>query len=337
MIIDCNRMEAPKKKRRLVESPEMKPPFKVETLEDLLDLAWNYRGDSYDWFSLWRLIPPLTKLQRMVGMESLKKSIVDHIIYCVQKLHEKNGKMNDKELLHTVIYGPPGCGKSTVAHILAEIYCGLGILPTDNIIVAGKEDFIGKYIGHSESKTTALLKKALGGVLFIDEVYSLGYSGNGKTDSFSKVIIDLLNRFLSEHQGEFICIIAGYKKDINESFFAVNKGLRRRFPIRFEIKGYTPTNLLDMFKQKIKENGWKLEDNTVGVKFFEKNKKHLKFFGGDIENLLSACKKAHSRRIFGTLSEKKLLTNKDVISGLKIFLENSDEGESNAYEHLMYM
>lgn len=330
-------MEKPKKKRRLIESPEIKPPFKVETLDDLLNLAWNYRGDAYDWFSLWQLIPALTKLQRMVGMESLKKSIVDHIIYCVQKLHEKNGKMSDKELLHTVIYGPPGVGKSTVAHILAEIYCGLGILPTDNIIIAGKEDFIGKYIGHTESKTTALLKKALGGVLFIDEVYSLGYAGNGKTDSFSKVILDLLNRFLSEHQGEFICIIAGYKKDINESFFGINKGLRRRFPIRFEILDYTPAEFLEMFRRKVQENGWKLEENAVDIKFFEKNKKHLKFFGGDIENLLSACKKAHSRRIFGTTFVKKLLNNKDVSGGLKIFLENTDAGESNAYKHLMYM
>ncbi len=225
---------------------------------------------------------------------------------------------------------------STVAHILAEIYCGLGILPTNNIIVAGKEDFIGKYIGQTEPKTIALLKKALGGVLFIDEAYSLGYAGSsGKTDSFSMVIINLLNRFLSEHQGEFICIIAGYKEDIERSFFAVNKGLRRRFPVRFEILDYTPSDLFEMFRRKVCDNGWELTKEAVNIKFFEKNKRHLKFYGGDIENLLSYCKRAHSRRIFGTEAQRKLLNKKDIKVGLGAFLKNCSSDEDITQRYFM--
>lgn len=305
-------MERPLKRRKVPA---------IKNLEDLIQFALKYRGNEYDWYTLWKLAFPLNKLQNMVGMNSLKERIVDQVIYCIQNLHQRG--LNDREMLHTVIYGPPGVGKSTVARILAEIYASLGIFPTSKVVVAGKEDFIGRFIGHTEPKTKALLESALGGVLLIDEAYTLGYSQNGSPDSFSKVIIDLLNRFLSEHQGEFICIIAGYREDIEKHFFGVNKGLRRRFPIVYEIKDYTAKELMEIFERMCRQQGWKM--SSKNVKFFEKNKSHFQFFGGDMATFLGCCKRAHGRRIFGTTSPKRLLKTSDLKEGVRIFLKNQPE------------
>jgi len=315
-------MEAPRKKRRLDSQ------FDVRTLDDLIHLALNYKGNLYNWYTLWKLALPLSKLKKMVGMETLKKSVVDQVIYCIQDLHKKSGDIHDRELLHTVICGPPGCGKTTVSKILAEIYCALGILPTSKIVVAGKEDFIGPYIGQTEPKTMRVLNSALGGVLFIDEAYSLGYSGrSGTPDSFSKVIMDLLNRYLSEHQGEFICIIAGYREDLEKYFFSANKGLERRFPITYNIEGYSAKELLEIFIKKVEAGNWSLDQNAVNVGFFERNKKHFKYYGGDMEVLFGYCKRAHSRRIFGSSKERKVLTKKDLERGMTQFLKNNNRGQ----------
>lgn len=307
----------PKKKRKLISSPE-KVSFQINTLEDLLDFAWTYDRDDLgiDWFTLWTMIPYLTQLNNMIGMQSLKTKIVEQIIYYIQNLHNK-----DKDILHTVICGPPGVGKTTVAKILANIYCHLGILPTDKVTIAGKEDFVAEYIGQTEAKTTKLLKDSLGGVLFIDEVYTLGYSSknNGKPDSFSKIAIDILNRFLSEYQGEFICIIAGYENDIEESFFSVNKGLRRRFPIKYKIDSYTPLELLQIFRKMVIDNEWKLSKRKRVEELFQKNKDLFSFGGGDMEVLLTCCKNAHAKRIFGTSSLRKYINSKDLEEGFKIF------------------
>ena len=110
------KLSPPRKKWK--SSYNVYPPFKLDTIQDLLYLAWNYRGDALNWFTLWKLIPSLTELNAMIGLESLKQSVIDIILTQVQGLRNtKNGGM-----LHTVLYGPPGVGKTSCAHILAKIY-----------------------------------------------------------------------------------------------------------------------------------------------------------------------------------------------------------------------
>lgn len=328
------------KKRRWRNRPVLEPPFQVENLKDLLYIAWNYQGDAFDWFTLWSMIPCLTELDRMIGMKKLKQGILDLILYYLQGLHKRNGEIGEGDMLHTVLCAPPGCGKTTCAHILAKIYCRMGFLKTDKVVVAKRSDFVGKFIGHSESKTMKILESALGGVLFIDEAYSMGQS-NDRTDSFAKASIDLINQFLSEHKNEFVCIIAGYEKELNECFFATNPGLRRRFPWTFHIEPYSGDDIDQMFHQRVKRDGWKLSPDAYQEGFFEQKKDMFPYFGGDIENLFTCCKTAHARRIFGFTEGKKTINSEDFKRGFDLYKKfkssDKDPGEMSSSARMMYM
>lgn len=308
----------PKRKRITREEPKkFVPPFCIDSLEKLIDFAWNYKGDNVDWFTLWKLIPVLEELNDMVGMKKLKSDIVNLIMYYTQGLHisyDANGKRVDEgDMLHTALMGPPGCGKTSVAHILTKIYSSLGFLSKGHVTVVKRTDFIGKFVGHSEHQTAKLLEKCKGGVMFIDEAYNLGSPGD-KDCTFSSAALNELNAFLSENKNDFICIIAGYKKDLETSFFSVNPGLSRRFPWRFEIENYSKDEYIEIFRRIVIRNRWKIKE--IPEKMFEQKFENA---GGDMENLFSKCKIAHTKRIFGQSSnENRLLTRDDIEQGFKM-------------------
>ena len=118
-------------------------------------------------------------------------------------------------------------------------------LENDNFITATRSDLVAKYLGQTADKTQKVIDSALGGVLFIDEAYSLG--NQEQRDSFSKECIDTINENLTEKKTDFICIIAGYKDEIESCFFSYNSGLERRFPVRFTIEEYKPEELYLIF------------------------------------------------------------------------------------------
>ena len=329
--------EVPKKfrKRNLRDSPEMNPPFDLKNVKDLLHIAWNYKGDEFDWFTLWNMIPELQELDNLVGMNDVKEKIIDLILYYIQGLHMNGDEMTESDVLHTMLCGGPGTGKTTLAHIFAKLYCKMGFLPTSNVVVAKRSDFIGKWIGHSESQTTEILESSLGGVLFIDEAYSMGQED--RPDSFSKASIDLINSFLSENSGEMICIIAGYERELETCFFNMNPGLKSRFPWKFTIESYGAGDLLEIFIRKVRTEKWKLGNGSVDKNFFAKHLNHFPFFGRDIANFFTFCKTAHSRRIFGTIETKKLLTKQDIERGIISFSKKGKKPEPSDAEKSMYI
>lgn len=312
----------------------------IHSLTDLLTLAKRYgtfennKKTNINTKILYDLIEPLEKINKIVGMDDIKNMIVDLILTAMQELYDS------KTLFHTVITGPPGVGKTMLAKLLGEIYLRVGILKNTEYIfkIAKRSDLVGKYLGHTALKTQELIDSCTGGVLFIDEVYSLG--NEEKKDSFSKECIDTINLNLTE-KDNFICIIAGYPDEIENCFFSVNPGLKRRYPFRYDIKGYTYEELTEIFISKIDESGWQLNiDKTNLLEFFKKHNNKLQYFGGDIDTLIMNCKTCHSRRIFGRSENlRKIVTYVDIECGFNKLLDHKDKDnkEKNNHIHSMYI
>ena len=190
------------------------------------------------------------------------------------------------------------------------------------------------YLGQTAVKTRKFLDSCLGGVLFIDEVYSLG-PGQKDKDSFSKEAIDTICSYLSEHKNDFCCIIAGYEKEIKKCFLSVNSGLERRFPWVHLIDEYDEENLAEIFLKLVSEINWTLHEDVNKnflINFFRENKDNFKNFGGDIETFITKIKMSHSKRIFSLGKEFKfIITNDDIYKGLemtkKFRLNNNNENK----------
>lgn len=262
---------------------------------------------------------PLIELNNMIGMHNLKKNILDQILYYLQDLH-----LLGNDFMHTVIYGPPGTGKTEIAKIIGKIYTKMGILKSGVFKKVTRSDLVSGYLGQTALKTRDVIKECLGGVLFIDEAYALG--NPEKRDSFSKECIDTLCEALSNHKDELMVIIAGYESELKSCFFSYNQGLDSRFTWRFKTDEYKAEDLMSIFLKKTKDISWKIED--LETSWFEKNMDYFKFYGRDIEVLLSKVKIAHSRRIFGKpKEERKKIEKIDLDNGLKIFLDNDEVKE----------
>lgn len=324
------------------------PP--IECIADLVKIG---RGVTFyknlDILSLWKITPHLEQLDEMVGLQSLKESIFLQVLYYLQGLHRKPKRRRQSEsaassapadeentdYLHTMIYGSPGTGKTTIAKIIGSIYVGLGVLSKTGVFkVAYRDDFISGYAGQSALKTRALLESCIGGTLFVDEIYSLAAT-NPEHDQFSQEAINILTAFLSEHKNDFCLIGAGYEDSVKQNLFSLNKGLKRRFPWVHRIETYTPVEMAQIFFKLLADSGW---DHRLDVEWLarliETNRDLFPCFGGDIETFLSKCRVFHSKRVF-TLSakDKYILIDKDVMTALEYLkgMAPSDTGHLIMY------
>ena len=285
---------------------------------------FNEKKYTLDINKIINLIDPLIKLKRIIGMKKVKKQIIDMILYYIQ-----NFENTSSDMLHTSIEGPPGVGKTKLGRILAQIYSALGIIPSKRFMRVRRTDLIGKYLGHTAHKTQEIIDEAEGGVLFIDEAYSLG--DNENRDSFSKECIDTINQNLTEKKKNLIVIIAGYSEQLDKTFFALNEGLKRRFPFRFTIDGYDEKEMTDIFYSKIKKINWRLNidlDRTYLENFYKINKDKFKNYGGDIETLVMNCKMTHASRVIGkNYIHKKIIIKEDLEKAFERFTNNKNKKE----------
>ena len=310
----------------------------INNINDLLKIIETYPNDKYteyniDIEALHKIKIPLNELQNMIGMKALKENIVDQIIFYIQNLHTINSDIKGNDFMHTVIYGPPGSGKTEIAKIIGSIFSKMGVLSKGTFKKVTRADLIAGYLGQTALKTRDVVKEALGGVLFIDEAYALG--NEEKRDSFSKECIDTLCESLSDHKDNLMVIVAGYETDLNNCFFNYNQGLNSRFTWRFKTDEYTGDDLYKIFLKKVIDGGWSIaEESKIDTKWFEKNKSHLKFYGRDVETLFAKTKIAHSRRVFCLdKSVKKILILKDLDKGLEIYLRNEDSKNKEKERH----
>jgi hypothetical protein len=307
----------------------------IQSLDDILKIInENEYDEAFEYNinlkALTAIRTEVEELNNMVGMSVFKQSIINQILYFIQDLHKDNssqcgGRGDGGDFKHTVIYGPPGTGKTEVAKILGKMYSKIGILKNNTFRKTTRSDFIAGYLGQTALKTRALIEDCLGGVLFIDEAYSLGNIHNN--DCFSNECIDVLCEALSDHKNDLMVIIAGYENELNTQFFTMNSGLSSRFIWRFHIDNYTTGELLLILKKKVEENGWNFAENP-SFKWLEDKKETFPNFGRDMELLFFYIKISHGRRIYGKEAEiRKMITLDDLDNGYKMFVANSKNKE----------
>ncbi|MGG1671448.1 AAA family ATPase [Paenibacillus sp. NRS-1783] len=180
-------------------------------------------------------------MDEMIGLEKVKDLVYEiYALIQIQKLRNEEGLKSNSQVYHMIFKGNPGTGKTTVARIASKLLNKMGILSKGHLIEVERADLVGEYIGHTAQKTRDLVKKAMGGILFIDEAYSLARGGE---KDFGKEAIDCLVKVMEDRSDDLIIILAGYPDEM-EMFLRTNTGLPSRFPIQIDFQDYTVDELM---------------------------------------------------------------------------------------------
>lgn len=214
------------------------------------DKEFNEDNDSR---SLSELLDDLNKL---IGLKKVKAQVNDLIAFhTVQMLREKQGLRSQKRTMHLAFMGNPGTGKTTVARIVGRIYKQIGLLSKGHFMEVSRTDLIAGYQGQTALKVKKVIDKAKGGVLFIDEAYSI--TENDHSDSYGRECLTELTKALEDYRDDLVVIVAGYT-DLMAHFFESNPGLKSRFNTFIEFPDYTAEELSEIFAKLCAENDYKL-------------------------------------------------------------------------------
>ncbi|HKD99243.1 MAG TPA: right-handed parallel beta-helix repeat-containing protein [Micromonosporaceae bacterium] len=241
----------------------------------------------------------LAQLDAMVGLAGVKaevRALIDEIQ--VNEWRRAAGLAVGATSNHLIFTGAPGTGKTTVARLYGELLRALGVLPDGNFKEVARRDLVGQYIGHTAEKTNAVFEEALGGVLFIDEAYTLSRSSGGSAD-FGREAIDTLVKLMEDHRDEIAVIVAGYTNEMLE-FLDANAGLASRFAKTLEFENYSPDELV-LIVNRIARNddyllGYGLDDALR--EWFGRIERDQNFGNArEARRLLEGMRKAQSGRL----------------------------------------
>lgn len=200
----------------------------------------------------------MAQLNSLIGLDEIKKDVESLIGFVkMQKMRQEIGMQSVPVSLHLVFSGNPGTGKTTVARILAGLYREIGILEKGHLVEVDRSDLVAGYVGQTAIKTQEKIQEAMGGVLFIDEAYTLTKDGN----DFGQEAIDTLLKAMEDNRDSFVVIVAGYK-DLMEVFINSNPGLRSRFNKYFNFQDYTSDELIRIFENMCEKYEYTYDDET---------------------------------------------------------------------------
>lgn len=227
---------------------------KAETIEDIP--IYDENGNKVS--SLNQL---LGELEELVGLSIVKEDVLSLVhLQEINKLRKKRGFKTIPISKHLVFVGNPGTGKTTVARLIGQLYHAMGILSKGQLIETDRSGLVAGYVGQTALKTKEVIDNALGGILFIDEAYTLSPKDGG--NDFGQEAIDTILKAMEDYRDDFVVIVAGYP-DLMSRFIASNPGLASRFNKYFFFEDYTSEELLDIFKSMCKKAGYNCEPEAL--------------------------------------------------------------------------
>ncbi|WP_046174969.1 AAA family ATPase [Domibacillus indicus] len=250
------------------------------------------------------------EMDTLIGLNGLKTLVRElYAAAYISKKRMEAGIETKGQMLHMLFTGNPGTGKTTAARLIASMFKRLGLLEKGQFIEAERADLVGEYIGHTAQKTRDLVKKALGGVLFIDEAYSLARGGE---KDFGKEAIDTLVKQMEDHQNSFILILAGYPREMAH-FLSMNPGLQSRFPLIHHFPDYSVDELLQIAEVIAAEKKYEIDRHGryALTAIIEQEKRHSGFRFANGRNIRTLIEKAARRQALRLMTQS-IYTKKDL-------------------------
>ncbi|NLA25815.1 MAG: AAA family ATPase [Firmicutes bacterium] len=252
----------------------------------------------------------LWELNQLVGLAGVKQVVEEIKAYIEIGQQRAAHQLRCEQLvLHMIFSGNPGTGKTTVARLLGRLFRGLGVLPQGHLIEVERADLVGEYVGHTAQKTREQIQKAMGGLLFVDEAYSLGRGG---AKDFGKEAVDVLVKSMEDRRSGFILILAGYRREM-ASFIKLNPGLSSRFPIQINFPDYSVGELLEIASLMAQQRHYRFSKNAVRMlqRYIEDHRGDLNFSNARlVRNLMEKAMRRQAVRLSGRdqLSREELVT-----------------------------